>query len=420
MATPQLPGPEIQPTSPQIMRVYGNFWNVMSLAIFAITAFSVLYNHWGALTGEHWTVVGLIVAQGVLYLVAIALRGWPISSRWLGLYFVGGLTLWVLTGLFDNELWWLGMIYFGQMFGLLPPRAVVPGSFLINVVIILYISRWDPANITTGMLMGFGFQWLGGMAVYLWIGSIIRTSEERGGLVARLEAAQRELQAAREKDVELAALRERERLARELHDSLGHALTTIAVQLEAIQRLYRVDPERGAEHVEELKTLTRTSLADLRRSLDGLRAPGLGERKLSEALPALSVEVGRRAALEVVCRVPPEADALSLAVQEVLWRAAQESLTNIEKHARARHVTLRLDLQPNATLLVIQDDGVGIQPKAESQHGHYGLRGMRERVEGLGGTLALMTPAGGGTRVEVQLPVIVTRPEASALPESVE
>lgn len=409
MTTPQLPAPEIQPTSPSVMRAYGNFWNVMSLAIFAITTFSVLYNHWGALTGAHWTVVGFIVAQGVLYLVAIALRGWPIPSRWLGLYFVGGITLWALTGLFDNDLWWLGMIYFGQMFGLLPPRAVVSGSFLVNVLLILYISRWDPANITTGMLMGFGFQWLGGMAVYLWIGGIIRTSEERGSLVARLEAAQRELQAAREKEVELAALRERERLARDLHDSLGHALSTIAVQLEAIQRLYRVEPERGAEHVEELKALTRRSMADLRRSLEGLRAPGLGEQQLSEALQTLSVEVGRRAALEITCRVPPEADSLSPAVQEALWRAAQESLSNIEKHARARHVEVQVELQPKTTALVIRDDGVGIQPLAEFQRGHYGLRGMRERVEGLGGSLTLAPEPGGGTRVEVNLPVIATQ-----------
>jgi signal transduction histidine kinase len=417
MTAPQLPAPEIQPTSPKIMRAYGNFWNIMALLMFGLAALSVLYNDWGALTWQHWAQFGLIVGQGLLYLVAIALRGWPIQARWLALYFVGGLTLWALTGLFDNSYWWLGISYFGQMFGLLPPRVVIPGTFLIDVLLVLQIARWDVANITSGMLMGFGFQWLGGMAVYLWIGSIIRTSEERGGLVAKLEAAQRELQAAREKDVELAALRERERLARDLHDSLGHSLTTITVQLEAIQRLYRVDAERGEAHVEELKALTRRSMDELRRSLDGLRAPGLGERKLNEAVQALSVEVGRRAALEVVCRVPPQADALSPAMQEVVWRVAQESLTNIEKHARARRVELQLDLQPNATTLVVKDDGVGILPMAEFQRGHYGLRGMRERVEGLGGTLVLTTPAAGGTRLEVHLPVIVTPPETSTLLE---
>lgn len=378
---------------------------MVSLLIISFATVYVLAENWGALSWQHWAAAGLTAAQGVLYVVAIA-RRWPFTNRWLALYFVGGISLWVASALIQPLLWWLGMMYFGQMFGLLPIRAAIVGTFLVGVLVILSISRWDVARIMPGMLIGFGFQWLGAMAVYLFFSSVIRTSQERGALVAKLEAAQRELQAAREKDVELAALRERERLARDLHDSLGHALTTIAVQLEAIQRLYRVDPERGAEHVEELKALTRSSLAELRRSLDGLRAPGLGERRLSEALQALSVEVGRRAALEVVCRVPPEADSLNPAVQEALWRVAQESLTNVERHARARRVELRLELQSEAATLTVQDDGIGIPPQAEARRGHYGLRGMRERVEGLGGEFTLASGADGGAQIIAVLPLV--------------
>jgi signal transduction histidine kinase len=406
MTTPQLPAPEIHPVSPHVLRVYGRFWDIVTLLVFGAWAVIVVWNDWGALTWRHWVVFGLIVAQAALYVFAITLRGWPIAGRWLALYFIGGISMWVVAGLIYPTVWWVGMTYFGQMFGLLPARFVVPGSLVVNILIVLYISDWNPANITPGLLWGFAFQWAGAMAVYLFIASVIRTSQDRGALVARLEAAQLELQAAREKDVELAALRERERLARDLHDSLGHALTTIAVQLEAIQRLYRVDPERGAQHVEELKTLTRNSMADLRRSLDGLRAPGLGERKLSEALQALSVEVGRRAALAVSCRVPPEADSLSPAVQETLWRVAQESLTNIEKHARARRAELRFELHPEAATLVVKDDGVGIPPQADTWRGHYGLRGMRERVEGLGGMLTLANGADGGALITAALPLV--------------
>lgn len=413
-AAPQRLTPEILPTSAQHLRLYVRFWDVVSALIFSFATVYVLAESWGALTWQHWVAAGLTAAQGVLYLILIARRS-SISNRRLALYFIGGISLWVAAAFVQPLLWWLGLTYFGQMFGLLPARAVVGGTFLVIVLIILAISRWDMARITPGLLIGFGFQWLGGNAAYLFISSVIRTSEERGALVAKLEAAQRELQAAREKDVELAALRERERLARDLHDSLGHALTTIAVQLEAIQRLYRVDPERGAEHVEELKALTRNSLADLRRSLEGLRAPGLGERKLSEALPALCVEVGRRAALEVMCRVPPEADSLSPAVQEALWRVAQESLTNVEKHARARRVHVRLELQPDAATLTIQDDGIGIPPGAEARRGHYGLRGMRERVEGLGGAFTLASDAGSGALVTAVLPLVRSLAEPSAL-----
>lgn len=397
--------PDISPTPTHHLKWYGRFWDVMSILVFSAVAITTLAGDWGALTWRHWVVFGLSVAQGALYLSCISTRGWPIARRWLALYFTMGPALWIISGLLLPNTWWLGMTYFGQMFGLLSPPVVIPASFVINVLIVFYIAGWDPANITPNMVMGFFFQWLAGMAVYLFIFSIIRTSQGRGQLIAKLEAAQRELEAVRQKDVELAALRERERLARDLHDSLGHALAVMAVQLEAIQRLYKVDPERGSEHVEELKALTRRSMDDLRRSLDGLRASGLSERALTEALQTLSIEISQRANLQIHCRVPPGANALSPAITETLWRVAQESLTNIEKHARARQVELWLDLQPEAAILSIRDDGVGLPPAAENQRGHYGLRGMRERVESLGGRLTV-NGAEPGTRIEARLPLV--------------
>ena len=220
-----------------------------------------------------------------------------------------------------------------------------------------------------------------------------------------MEAAQKELELARQRDTELATLRERERLARDLHDSLGHALVALSVQLEAIQRLYKVDPEKASAQVDELKTLTRASMDDLRRSLAGLRAPGLSERRLSEALQTLSVDLGQRAHLQIHCHIAEGADGLSITHAEALWRVAQEALANIERHAVARTVQLQLAIESNAALLSIQDDGRGLPPDAEKQPGHYGLRGMRERVEGLGGTLTL-TGNGNGSRVDLNLPIL--------------
>jgi signal transduction histidine kinase len=411
MSLPQLPppaSPDITAAPPQHLKWYGRFWDVMSILVFSVVAINTLASDWGALTWQHWVVFGLSLAQGGLYLFCVSTRGWPIARRWLALYFTLGPTLWIISGLLLPTTWWLGMTYFGQMFGLLSPRVVVPASFIINCLIVLYIARWDPANITADMALGFFFQWLAGMAVYLFIFTIIRTSQGRGQLIAKLEAAQRELEAARQKDVELAALRERERLARDLHDSLGHALAVMAVQLEAIQRLYKVDPQRGSEHVDELKALARRSMDDLRRSLDGLRASGLSEQALTEALQTLSIETGQRANLQIQCRVAAEADVLSPAITETLWRVAQESLANVEKHAQARQVELGLEVQPEAIVLSISDDGVGLSRAAENQRGHYGLRGMRERVESLGGTLTV-NGAGSGTRVEARLPLVKAR-----------
>ncbi|MCL4259120.1 MAG: sensor histidine kinase, partial [Anaerolineales bacterium] len=242
-------------------------------------------------------------------------------------------------------------------------------------------------------------------ALYLYIYGISRTSGERAKLIAQLEVAQEELELARRRDAELATLRERERLARDLHDSLGHSLATLSVQLEAVQRLYKVDADTASAQVDELKNLTRASMDDLRRSLAGLRAPGLGERKLHETLQSLSVDVAQRARLAVACQIDDAADQLSPAHAETIWRVAQEALANIERHAAARNVDINLAVESQFAIFVIKDDGRGLPPDAEGRPGHFGLRGMRERVEGLGGTLTLSND-GGGSRVDVKLPIL--------------
>src|SRR5262249_35162844 len=138
--------------------------------------------------------------------------------------------------------------------------------------------------------------------VFSYARHIDQTSRERARLIAELQAAQRTLEVTRQRDAELAGLRERERLARDLHDSLGHALVGLCVQLEGVQRLYAVDPARASAHVDAMKDLTRASMAELRRALEGLRTPGLGDRSLRQALDALSREVGERTGMEVQCQ----------------------------------------------------------------------------------------------------------------------
>ena len=394
------------PMPARYFELYGRFWDVASLLIFAFAALTLLTAHAGSLTWREFTSAGLCLAQGVLYFFMIARSGWPISRNKLAVYFIGGPVLWVLACWLNPFPWWLGFAYFGQMFGLLPPQAVIPGTAVVTALIALIISGWDVSDVPIGAVIGFAFQWLGGVAIYLFISGIIRTSRERAKLISRLEAAQQELKLSRQRDTELATLQERERLARDLHDSLGHALVALSVQLEAVQRLYKVDPERASAQIDELKTLTRASMDDLRRSLAGLRTPGLGERQLSEALQTLSVDVGQRAHLEIKCHVAEEANGLPPALAEAVWRVAQEALTNIERHADAYNVGLHLDVRDQTAFLSIKDDGRGLPVDPEKQPGHYGLRGMRERVEGLGGTVTFSANGQGGTLIEAKLPIL--------------
>ena len=394
------------PIPAQYFDLYGRFWDVASLLIFSLAAVAVLITNANELTWREWVVAALSIGQGLLYFFCITRGGWPISRRNLALYFVGGVCMWGLSCWLNPFTWWLGFTYFGQMFGLLPLQAVVPGTAIVTFLIALITSDWNLRQIPLGAVIGFTFQWLGGMTIFLFIYGIIRTSRERAKLITKLEFAQKELELAHQRDTELATLQERERLARDLHDSLGHALVAMSIQLEAIQRLYKVDPNKASAQVDELKDLTRASMDDLRRSLAGLRAPGLGERRLSEALQTLSVDTGQRAHLEIKCHVAEGANQLSPTQAETLWRVAQEALANIERHAAARTVGLELVIESNSARLSIKDDGVGLPSDAEKQPGHYGLRGMRERVEGLGGELTFISNGQGGTRVEVKLPIL--------------
>jgi len=145
---------------------------------------------------------------------------------------------------------------------------------------------------------------------------------------------------------------------------------------------------------------------DLRLALDNLRTSGLGDHPLTAALEALCADARQRCSLAVDCQLAAGADALPPLVAEVLWRVAQEGLTNVGRHAQARRVQLNLTLLPREIVLRVADDGVGLPPGAEDKPGHYGLRGLRERVEGLGGTFTLAIPEGGGTLIEARLPII--------------
>ncbi len=395
-------GPPIRSRLPQVKTEwYGWFWTVVTVLMF-IWAYGIVIN------GDRpyaWLVGILLAVQLTLYMRAVAFSKWPVSNGWLAAYFIPGPIMWVIVSWLDPSLWWMGMMYFGQMWGCLPPKAAIPGTALVVVGVVLATYGWSLPNIDElDAFIGFGFGWIGMVAVYLWISQVIRSSDERARLIGELETANRELVIAREREADLATLRERERLARDLHDNLGHSLSVMSVQLEAIQRLYRVDPDRGSEHIDELKTLTRQSMDDLRRSLDGLRASGLGDRPLVPALQELSVAVSQRAGIAVHCQIDPGVEALSPALAETVWRVTQEALANVEKHAQAREADVRVALEHQRVRVAIADKGIGLPDDAEARRGHYGLRGLRERVEGLGGTLELTRPAT-GTLVEAVLPV---------------
>jgi signal transduction histidine kinase len=226
---------------------------------------------------------------------------------------------------------------------------------------------------------------------------------------ARLAAANSRLQEYSAQLEELSVIRERNRIAREIHDTLGHALTLLSVQLETATQLEARGDPRLHEELLEARQVTKACLTEVRHSVEALRPDEASAGSLQEQLRKLVAE------FEATCRQTRITLDLEEATHPLnpdlcltLYRCAQEALTNIRKHAHATKVLLRLstsDGEVRQVELTVLDNGQGCKPSHEQRASGFGLRGMRERVALLDGTLRAGPQPGHGWRVDVVLPL---------------
>jgi signal transduction histidine kinase len=215
---------------------------------------------------------------------------------------------------------------------------------------------------------------------------------------AELEAAHHRLRRHAATVEQLAISRERNRMARELHDTLTHSLSALTVQLEALRTLLAHDPTAAQETATEITALSRRGLEESRRAIQALRTDPVDSLGLAgalrEALQAFQVRTGVQAELMVAGREPD----LTTEEAQTLYRIAEEALTNVEHHAAARQVTARLALGSDRIDLVIADDGIGFDPEAVDPY-RYGLTGMHERAAMIGASIEVNSRPGGGAEV---------------------
>lgn len=203
---------------------------------------------------------------------------------------------------------------------------------------------------------------------------------------------------------QLSISQERNRLARELHDTLAHSLSALSVQLEAVSSLWEVNPQAARQMLTQADETARTGLTEARRSLQALRATPLEEFGLTFALRDLAETAARRADLELDLELGRLTVNLPPAVEQGLYRIAQEALENVVRHARARRVCLKLANQTHTVQLLIADDGVGFEPgQGDGRPNHFGLRGMRERAAMLGGELQITSQPRQGVQICVKV-----------------
>ncbi len=206
--------------------------------------------------------------------------------------------------------------------------------------------------------------------------------------------------------VELGAAIERNRLAREIHDTLAQGLSAITLQLETADALIDAtgEPQRVQAVVREAIALARRNLDEARRSVYNLRAAPLEGRTLVAAVTEAAHAVAAHTAAEVQFTFVGEHQPLPAAVEAGLYRVAQEALANVERHAQARAFWVKLLATPRRIELVVKDNGRGFEPDQVRQD-RYGLLGMHERVRLLGGELSIESAPGRGTKVYASVPL---------------
>ena len=200
---------------------------------------------------------------------------------------------------------------------------------------------------------------------------------------------------------DLTVSRERNRMARELHDTLAHSLTALSVQLETVKAYWTIDPEKAQQLLDRSLEITREGTEETRRALKSLRASPLEDLGFGLAVKQLVFSAADRTGLKTVVRIPDEVNLLSKEEQQVVYRIAQEAIENVIKHANASQIEISMDEDENIFKLSIRDDGIGCEEEKKADG--FGILGMRERANLIGGELEIQSPKGEGCTVVFRL-----------------
>jgi ligand-binding sensor domain-containing protein/signal transduction histidine kinase len=202
-----------------------------------------------------------------------------------------------------------------------------------------------------------------------------------------------------------AVLGERTRIAREIHDNLAQDMLGVSVQLELVARMTGISVEATKTHLDRARVLVRNSVAEARRYVWDLRSLALEKDDLPKALNEMARRLTADTSVQAQVQVTGTFRPLAPAIEDNLLRIGQEAINNAVKHAQAQRVLINLRFDAQSVQLGIRDDGRGFDPLAQNVDGHFGLVGMRERAEQIGGKLSIRSDQGSGTEVLVDVPI---------------
>lgn len=347
----------------------------------------------------------------ILHIVLHWMLGWILRYRRgaLGYVIVQSLLAFGIIYLSNNAMliWALYMALIGEGIGFLG------------------LTRWGLLHTGYYLLLSMGNYWIitGGVDLFLWgvallpavvfvgiyVTLYLRQFEARAqaqDLLKSLEDANRQLSEYAAQVEDLTLLAERQRMARELHDTLSQGLAGLILQLEAADaHLANARPERARLIVQQTMERARQVLADARKAISDLRQGAVEPEAFSLALRQEVERFTRDTGIICDCQFEPSLD-IPAKLHDPVLRTVSEGLTNIARHARAKKAFVSVAIQDQMLQVEVMDDGIGFDPRsAFSQAGHYGLVGLRERAQLAGGRLEVDSRVGGGTTLILRLPL---------------
>jgi signal transduction histidine kinase len=304
-------------------------------------------------------------------------------------------------------------------------RVLLPASH--NVCILQKPSWLTPEHLLVSLAVVSGVL----VVAMSWSVMVSKRNSKLKGLVNEKEAAQKELQEAHDllewrvdertkqlkvemtarKESELqfrAVLTERTRLAQELHDTLEQTITGIALQLDRVANHFGKNSDTASHHLKLARSLTRQGQTEVRHSVWGLRSRANEEFNLVNALSVAGRQIANDAGMQIQLETSGEIQSLPETFEENLLRIGQEGVANAVKHSGAATVKIQLQFSPQQVVLLIEDDGKGFDPDhcIGPNEGHFGLLGIRERAERMGGNANITSAPGAGTRIRVDVPIV--------------
>jgi signal transduction histidine kinase len=386
-------------------------WHVvfyLSLAIptvFALLADNGIY--------PKWVLLGLSLGLGIWYGVIMVWLVPRSRQRWqtiLSVIFViGAIAVWFPLARSHWAYFITASSFYGLMWGTLPFGLAVAGNVVLTGLIIWIqaLNLGKPVTLSANLFL-VGAVVIGWAALLaLWMRTVMKESKERKRLIEQLEAAQEELATA---ERQAGILQERQRMAREIHDTLAQGFSSIVMQLEAADQALPEDMTSVQNHIEKARDTARDSLGEARRLVMALQPEQLEAATLPDALRREAARWEQNSGIKTEFSITGDPVPLHPEIEVTLLRAMQEGLTNVQKHAQASDVVATLSYMDEQVALDVQDNGLGfdaqsLQNPPDQAGGGFGLRAMHQRAENLGGSVIVESSPGKGTTLVVQLPI---------------